>query len=235
MIVVPLLIFVLGLPEKHAHATAILTILPISLSSAIVYIINGNVEYYSLGFVTIGFVVGGAVGALLLKKLNNKVIRIIFAIIVIIAGIKIIVWGCMDILWLIICGIAGGILGGMGMGGGTLLIPLLTVFLAIKQQYAQAINLIAFLPMSIVALIIHFKNNLVKYNIAIPISISGVLASVGGSFLASSINSKSLSFLFGIFLSIGGVFELLSLFIFKNRTCKEKNIQNKKQISDNKN
>ena len=90
MIVVPLLIFVLGLEEKKAHATAILTILPISLASAIVYIVNGNVDYSSLGLTTIGFVVGGVIGAILLKKLNNKTIRIIFALIMIGAGIKII-------------------------------------------------------------------------------------------------------------------------------------------------
>ena len=90
MIVVPLLIFVLSLEEKKAHATAILTILPISLASALVYIVNGNVDYSSLGLTTIGFVVGGVIGAILLKKLNNKTIRIIFALIMIGAGIKII-------------------------------------------------------------------------------------------------------------------------------------------------
>ncbi len=90
MIVVPLLIFALGLQEKEAHATAILTILPISLVSAIVYIVKGNVDYSSLGLTTIGFILGGVVGAFLLKKLNNKVIRIIFSLLMIVAGIKII-------------------------------------------------------------------------------------------------------------------------------------------------
>ena len=60
-------------------------------------------------------------------------------------------------------GIIGGVLGGMGMGGGTLLIPLLTIFLNLPQKEAQAINLIAFLPMSIIALILHYKNKLLKF------------------------------------------------------------------------
>ena len=89
MIVVPLLMFALGLEEKQAHATAIFTILPISLASAIVYITNCNLSFENLSFTTLGFVVGGVLGALLLKKLNNSVIRIIFALIMIFAGIKI--------------------------------------------------------------------------------------------------------------------------------------------------
>lgn len=88
MIVVPLLVFALGLTEKSAHATAILTILPISIASSVVYIVSGTVNYLQLLYATIGFVVGGILGALLLKKLNNKVLRIIFAIIMIIAGLK---------------------------------------------------------------------------------------------------------------------------------------------------
>ena len=64
-------------------------------------------------------------------------------------------------VWLIVFGFISGILGGMGMGGGTLLIPLLN-FLDIEQQTIQAINLISFLPMACVALGLHFKNKLVK-------------------------------------------------------------------------
>lgn len=90
MIVVPLLIFALGLAEKEAHATAILTILPISIASSIVYMTSGNVNYLQLLYATIGFVIGGAVGALLLNKMNNVFIRVLFSLIMIAAGIKII-------------------------------------------------------------------------------------------------------------------------------------------------
>ena len=120
----------------------------------------------------------------------------------------------MYIFLLILFGIVGGVLGGMGMGGGTLLIPLLTLGLNLSQQNAQAINLIAFLPMSIFALIIHFKNKLVRFKVAIPIIITGIVNSVGSSFLASSIDSQSLSVWFGVFLIILGVFNMISIRTF---------------------
>lgn len=88
MIVVPLLIFLLKMPEKKAHATAIFVILPLCLVSSIIYVLKGSIDFMQLLYSSIGFMVGGIFGALLLKKLNNKVIRIIFSLIMIGAGIK---------------------------------------------------------------------------------------------------------------------------------------------------
>ena len=89
MIVVPLLMFAFGLEEKRAHATAIFTILPISLAGAIVYIANGRLSFGNIGLTSLGFIFGGIFGAILLKKSNNKFLRIFFGLIIIIAGIKI--------------------------------------------------------------------------------------------------------------------------------------------------
>ncbi len=63
----------------------------------------------------------------------------------------------------VLFGLLGGLIGGMGMGGGTILIPLLTLFLNIPQLQAQTINLISFIPMAIVTLVIHIKNKLVDF------------------------------------------------------------------------
>lgn len=136
----------------------------------------------------------------------------------------------MEIVLLIVFGLIGGLLGGMGMGGGTLLIPLLTIGLNLTQQTSQAINLLAFLPMSVVALIIHFKNGLVNFKTAIPIALSGVISSVAGAFLANNINSVSLRIWFGVFLVVVGILEIYSLWIFKA----DNNDDNKKNLLKNK-
>ena len=88
----------------------------------------------------------------------------------------------MDWLWFTICGLLGGILGGMGMGGGTVLIPLLSIGLDLSQHVAQAVNLISFVPMAIIALIIHVKNGLVETSGIWWIIFSGVLSCVAGCF-----------------------------------------------------
>ncbi len=59
----------------------------------------------------------------------------------------------------ILIGMISGIVSGTGMGGGTILIFLLTFMMGIEQHVSQATNLIFFIPTSIVAIIINIKNN----------------------------------------------------------------------------
>lgn len=106
-------------------------------------------------------------------------------------------------LWIAI-GVAGGLLGGMGMGGGTLLIPLLTGFGGVEQHVAQAVNLIAFVPMSAVALRIHARNGLVRSQGLVPMIVTAVL--FGGAFalVAQFADAAVLRHGFGIFLCVLG-------------------------------
>lgn len=116
-----------------------------------------------------------------------------------------------------IFGFLGGIFGGMGMGGGTLLIPLLVIFCGMDQYLCQGINLLSFLIMAIISMFIHTKNNLIEFNVVLPLVFGGVCFSVLGSFLAGLLPSKILKILFGIFLCFLGVYQLFRLFTYKQK------------------
>ena len=119
----------------------------------------------------------------------------------------------MEYLWFVLAGIVSGVVAGMGMGGGTLLIPVLIIFFNIAQQQAQGINLLAFIPCAIVSLIIHIKNKLVNFKIGLPILFTGIIASVFASILAVNTNSKLLQIMFGVFLLVVGVYQAISTLI----------------------
>lgn len=114
------------------------------------------------------------------------------------------------IILLAVSGIAAGILGGMGMGGGTILIPLLTIFFNVGQKEAQAINLVAFIPMAIVSLAIHIKNKRVKKEGLLWIIVPAVLTSVGGGFAVQAVNGEVLKRIFGGFLLLLSVVQFFS-------------------------
>jgi len=88
MICVPLLMQVIKLPEKNAHATTLLIMLPLSLSSLLIYILKGSMLWLDAIKISIGFVVGGVIGALALKKISNVWLGIVFSLIIIAGGVK---------------------------------------------------------------------------------------------------------------------------------------------------
>lgn len=110
-------------------------------------------------------------------------------------------------------GLISGIIGGMGIGGGTILIPGLIFFTGLQQQTIQSINLISFVPVAIIALIVHFKNKNILLRLSLPLIFFGLFATYLGSKLALLIPSKLLRKLFGIFLLFMGLYE----FSFKGR------------------
>ena len=118
------------------------------------------------------------------------------------------------LLYLLV-GLGGGFLGGMGMGGGTVLIPMLTIFLNCSQHLAQAINLISFIPMAVVALIFHAKNKLIEKRGILFIIIPATLFAVLGSLASSKINGELMSKIFGGFLLVLSIIQFFSDKILK--------------------
>lgn len=124
----------------------------------------------------------------------------------------------MTIFLLILFGFLAGIVGGMGMGGGTVLVPLLS-FLDLPQKTIQAINLISFLPMCCVALGFHAKNKLIKTDHVLWLIIPAIAMAVVGALFADKADNKVLRICFAVFLIGVGIWQLIVAvkFIVNNR------------------
>ena len=123
----------------------------------------------------------------------------------------------LDIVWKILAGIVGGIISGMGMGGGTLLIPILTIFLSVSQPVAQCVNLVSFVPVAITSLIIHIKNKLVQFREILYLVLPSIITGVASAILVTNIDKDTLRFCFGIFLIVLGVWiGIQSIFLDKS-------------------
>jgi uncharacterized membrane protein YfcA len=100
----------------------------------------------------------------------------------------------------LLLGFLGGIPAGMGMGGGTVTIPLLVLIGGVPQKIAQCANLFSFMPMSAFALKTHAQNGLLKTDGVLYIILPALLLSALGALLAAILPSEFLSKAFGIFL-----------------------------------
>lgn len=110
----------------------------------------------------------------------------------------------------IIIGLFSGFIGGMGIGGGTILIPALVFFVNVKQQLAQSVNLLSFIPLSLIAIPVHLKNKNIDKKVATSIIIPGLVGSLIGSIIAVSLSSIYLKKIFGVFLLIIGLYQLFT-------------------------
>lgn len=108
----------------------------------------------------------------------------------------------------LLLGIIGGIPAGMGMGGGTVTIPLLVLIGGVGQKIAQSANLFSFLPMSAGVLKKHADNGLLQTGGIAWIILPALLASALGTTIASYLPAEFLGKAFGIFLVALGVMGL---------------------------
>ena len=98
-----------------------------------------------------------------------------------------------------------GILSAWGIGGGTLLLLVMTLFLGVDQLSAQGINLLFFLPTALSALICHWKNGCLDKSTlkaAVPFAVPAALL---GAWIATAVDVELLRRPFGIYLLLSGV------------------------------
>ena len=83
MIVVPAFVHIFKLDEAEARATSVFAILPMVITSGLFYY-NNNFVDWSIG-------IKCAIGGKLLKKLSDKILKILFIIFLVYVSIKMII------------------------------------------------------------------------------------------------------------------------------------------------
>ena len=121
----------------------------------------------------------------------------------------------------IIFGFVAGIFTGMGMGGGAILVLLLSLFMNLKQHVAQATNLVFFIPTSIASIISNIKQKNIDFKVAKYISLFGIIGAIIGSIISQNISSNILKKIFAFFILIIAIHEIYEIFIKYKR--KQKN------------
>jgi len=88
LILVPAFIYLLGIEDKKARGTAVVCMLPMVITSSIFYY-KGNYINWNIGVMcAIGGVIGGIIGAKLLKIIPAKYVRVIFTVFLLYVSFK---------------------------------------------------------------------------------------------------------------------------------------------------
>lgn len=93
IILIPALIYIFGLTQHQAQGTSLaIMVPPITLLAAIKYYQSGNVKLNMTIFIALGFVVGGLLGADIVRNIPDIILRKIFGFIMLVVALRMIIF-----------------------------------------------------------------------------------------------------------------------------------------------
>ena len=212
ILMVPGLLFLAKFDSRRAHATSLAAMMPMAVFGLVTYVVNGNVDWPVVGLLSLGSVFGAFVGTSLLTKLSRRALAIAFSVPLVIAAIRLLFEisgeGRSEITWLTALLITGiGLVTAsvstlLGIGGGIMLVPILTVGFGIPPVISKGTALAVILPTSGVGTMRNCSNSLVDFRAALTLGLTGVVMAPVGATVSNSITSQTSNSLFAILVFI---------------------------------
>lgn len=210
IIIVPGLMFALGMDQRRAHGTSLAGVFLISLSSFFSYWTHDHIDWPVVLWLSIGSVAGSLVGAELLNRLSKRTLTIAFIGILVIAGVRMffkidssgeMILNAPTAAWLVVIGLVVGALAGMlGIGGGLMSVPILVIFFHVSPAVAKGTSLAVVIPTAFSGTLQNLRNKNSDLTAAAIVSSTGIVAAIGGSWIAARMNDSVSNFLFAVLL-----------------------------------
>ena len=211
-IIVPALVW-LGLTQRHAAATSMMAIVPTAISGVISYAVEGDVDWIAAALVFAGMFVGGQIGSWLLSKLPEIALRWAFvAFLVFVIANQAMSNPSRDshiemhpimVVGLIVFGVIAGVLAGLlGIGGGAICVPALSIIFGASDLIARGTSLLAMFPNSITTSVANVRRRMVHVRAAVIIGVVAAITAPLGTWIAGAVTPRTGAILFTVYLSV---------------------------------
>lgn len=225
-VIVPALVW-LGLSQRNAAATSTLAIVPTSISGVVSYATGGHVDWLAAVLLFCGMFVGGQIGSWLLSRLPELVLRWIFVAFLVFVVINQVSFVpsrdhqiamsvttgiCLALLGVII----GTLAGLLGIGGGALAVPSLSMLFGASDLVARGTSLLAMFPNSITTSAANLKRRLAHVKTALIIGVTAAVTAPLGTWIAGAVSPRVGAIMFACYLC---VLLVRSVFVAVKATC----------------
>lgn len=211
-VIVPALVW-LGLSQRNAAATSTLAIVPTSISGVVSYATGGHVDWLAAALLFCGMFVGGQIGSWLLSRLPELVLRWIFVaflVFVVINQVSFVPSRDHQIVMTVVTGIGlallgvviGTLAGLLGIGGGALAVPSLSMLFGASDLVARGTSLLAMFPNSITTSAANLKRRLAHVKTALIIGVTAAVTAPFGTWIAGAVSPRVGSILFACYLCV---------------------------------
>ena len=211
-VIVPALVW-LGLSQRNAAATSTLAIVPTSISGVISYATGGHVDWLAAALLFCGMFIGGQIGSWLLSRLPELALRWIFVaflVFVVINQVSFvpsrdyqIVMSVTTGICLALLGVIIGTLAGLlGIGGGALAVPSLSILFGASDLIARGTSLLAMFPNSITTSAANLKRRLAHVRTALMIGVTAAVTAPLGTWIAGAVSPRVGAIMFACYLCV---------------------------------
>lgn len=211
-VIVPALVW-LGLSQRNAAATSMLAIVPTSISGVVSYATGGHVDWLAAVLLFCGMFVGGQIGSWLLSRLPELVLRWIFVaflVFVVINQVSFVPSRDHQIVMTVVTGIGlallgvviGTLAGLLGIGGGALAVPSLSMLFGASDLVARGTSLLAMFPNSITTSAANLKRRLAHVRTALIIGLVAAATAPLGTWIAGEVSPRAGSIMFACYLCV---------------------------------
>jgi uncharacterized membrane protein YfcA len=196
IVLVPMLTSFFALTQHRAHGTSLAVIGTTAVGALIVYGAHANVMWGTAAVMALASVAGAALGARAANRLSERALRRAFAVFLVVMAVRLLadvpaprdqaaLTGVAHIAFDLALGLLSGILAGfMGVGGGAVIVPGLTLVLGLTQQQAQGTSLAVILVTAPAGAVAHARNGNVAWPL-VPMLAAGALVGAPAAALAA--------------------------------------------------
>lgn len=217
VILIPLLTGVLRLTQHQAHGTSLTVIGITALVSLVVYGAHSNVAWITAALIAVTSVLAVRYGARLASRTPARKLTRYFAIFLALVALRLL-WrtphgvgaavqaGAPSVIFDLVLGLAVGLLAGyMGVGGGILIVPALTLLLGMQQQLAQGTSLAVILVTAPAGAFEHARHGNVVGRVVPLLALGAAAGGSLASLLVQGLPQALLARAFALFLLFNAV------------------------------
>lgn len=211
-VIVPALVLV-GLTQRQAAATSLAAIVPTSISGVISYATAGDVDWIAALLLACGMVAGSQIGSWLLSRLPEVFLRWFYATFLVFVIVSQVVFTplrdsaihlhVVTGILLVALGVVIGVLSGLlGIGGGAVAVPSLSLLFGASDLIARGTSLLAMFPSAIAGTAANWKRGLVYLKHGLIIGVAAAVTAPLGTMLAGMITPRMGANLFVAYLAV---------------------------------
>jgi uncharacterized membrane protein YfcA len=210
VLIVPGLWWAARMEQRRAHGTSLAAMVPMTVGGVATYLAGGHVDWAAAASLAVGSLVGAWWGAGLLARVRTRTLTVAFVAALVVSAVRMLLGdietrtagpSAVGLVALAGVGLGAGLLAGLlGIGGGIVTVPVMTIAFGFAPVLAKGTSLAVIVPTALVGTVRNARSGNLDARSATVVGLSGVVSAALGAALSARLPDAVANALFGVLL-----------------------------------